>query len=112
MWQSESVPTVWLLLNFARNLQSLFCGIESPCHTQTLSIVGMPKGGGRKGEKPPRKKKKTKTAPVEQDVPCNNSMEQEGGVQQLSANNNNVQWKVDAYPHFVSTQQLPFRIHG
>lgn len=76
MWQSSKICSHCVAAaQFSGNLEAFirwYRKSKSLPNFDKLSKVNMPKGSGRKGEKPPRKRKKTKAAPltlVEQDVP-------------------------------------------
>ena len=111
MWQSSKICSHCVAAaQFCNQLKKLILWYrksKSHPNLDRLSKVGMPKGSGRKGEKPPRKSKKTKSAPltvVGQDIPCSStSLESETDMQPQSRSDD-VQWKVDTFPQFVSTQ--------
>ena len=111
MWQSSKICSHCVAAaQFCNQLKKFllwYRNSKSHPNLDRLSKVCKPKGSGRKGEKPPRKRKKTKSAPltvVGQDIPCSStSLESETDMQPQSRSDD-VQWKVDAFPQFVSTQ--------
>ena len=68
MWHSSKICSHCVAAaQFSKQLKPFiqwYTKSKSQANFDKLSKVGMPRGSGRKGEKPPRKRKKTSTAPL------------------------------------------------